>query len=168
MKTVYLVRHAKSSWDFLHLRDDERPLLQKGIKRTELIARYLKENDHIPEKLISSHAVRAHETAKVIAEAISYPAERIEIDERIYYEGMSAFFNILYEGENSLNSVMFFGHNPAITQMANHYLIPKVDYMPTSAVVAIDIQTDTWETIDLASAKIRFYIYPKMLKRTNH
>jgi phosphohistidine phosphatase len=84
MKTIYILRHAKSSWDFSHLNDVERPLIEKGINRTNLIARYLNKNNITPDLIISSAAVRALETARIVANAVKYPINKIHISKSLY------------------------------------------------------------------------------------
>ena len=79
MKTLYIVRHAKSSWDQAGLADHQRPLLEKGKKRTKRIIDYLLENNIKADLIISSHAVRALETARIIGYALNYPVDEIRI-----------------------------------------------------------------------------------------
>ncbi len=79
MKTLYIVRHAKSSWDHPGLGDDQRPLLEKGKKRTKYVVDYFLENNINPDLIISSHAVRAFETAKIIATSLDYPENKINL-----------------------------------------------------------------------------------------
>lgn len=164
MKTLYIVRHAKSSWDNQGLADHERPILQKGKNRTKLVGNYLVENDHTVDLIISSHAVRARQTASIIADALNYPEENIQISPAIYHGDIDNLFNQLYELPDGVNSVMLFGHNPTFTTFSNYFLSKSIDWLPTSAVVCIDFDTDRWENVINAQKKAKFVITPRLLK----
>jgi phosphohistidine phosphatase len=164
MKTLYIVRHAKSSWEHPHLSDHDRPLLSKGKKRTKLIGQFLAQNKITIDKMVSSSAVRAYETAKIIAKSIGYPINNIQIDPGVYHTDVDSLVNGLYGLSNDIQSVMYFGHNPTFTYFANEWLDEKIDWLPTSAVAGIVFDTENWE--DLASAKFetKIFITPSMLK----
>ncbi|MFC2100633.1 histidine phosphatase family protein [Bacteroidota bacterium] len=164
MKTIFLVRHAKSSWQNPDLNDDERPLLKKGENRTKLISKYLKENKIVPELLISSHAVRAYETAKIIAKSINYPENKIRIDKRLYEKGIKGYYNVIDDLQDEVSSIMLFGHNPTITSFANHFVENIFDYIPTSGIVSFSFETDKWEEINKVKSSTNFFITPKQLK----
>ena len=161
MKTLYIVRHAKSAWEY-NLPDDERPLIQKGIKRTNKIAAFLLNKDIKPDILISSYAVRALETAKIIAATIGYP-EEIKISQELYHANTDSLYHELFALSDKTDSAMMFGHNPTFTSFANHFLDKKIDWLPTSGVVAISFKTDKWTEIALAKHKVEFIIFPKDL-----
>jgi phosphohistidine phosphatase len=163
MKTLYIVRHAKSSWKYPDLPDDERPLLEKGKKRTKKIIDFLLENKVKVDYIISSHAVRALETAKILAHALSYPEDDIKMDHEIYFADGDKLFNQFYDLPQRHDSIMIVGHNPALTNFANHFVNPPIDWLPTSGVVCVEFDTDRWEKIPVADRKTKFIVYPKML-----
>jgi len=163
MKTLYIVRHAKSSWDHPGLSDDERPLIKKGIKRTNKIAAFLQDKDIKVDRFISSYAVRAHETAKIIAGTLAYPENKISISRQLYHGSTDHIYDELHALPDDIESVMIFGHNPTFTSLANHFLSEKTDWLPTSAVVAISFNTDKWTEITLAEQKTKFVIFPRDL-----
>lgn len=165
MKKLYLVRHAKSSWEFPELSDIDRPLIEKGIKRTKRIAKYFNENNVRADLIISSPAVRAMETAKFIANALNYPENNIQVERAIYFGESDSFFDVLYALPEHKNEVMIFGHNPVITQFANYFLSKKLDYLPTSGVVCINFKTEDWISVPKCEWEVEFVIYPKMLKK---
>lgn len=164
MKTLYIVRHAKSSWDDPTLSDHDRPLNNNGIRKTKIIVEYLKRNKIKPELLKSSSAERAHSTAKIIAEAIDYPLEDIELQENLYHASSETIYDELFSISNSVNSVMIFGHNPTFTYFVNKFLDPKIDNLPTSGVVSISFDTNSWEKIAMVDYKVNFVVTPKLLK----
>ena len=117
-----------------------------------------------PDIIISSHAVRAQETAKLMAEGLDCPLNEIVIDEKVYESNIENLFNIVYGIPNDKNTLIMIGHNPTITNFANYFLTEYVDYMPTSAVVCVEFDTDKWNEIVSVKKQTRFIIYPKMLK----
>lgn len=163
-KTVFVVRHAKSSWDNFALSDHDRPLLPVGVKKTKRISKYLKDNKVLPDLLISSSAVRAYETAKLIAKDIGYDTDTIVKQKNLYHAGVGEIYDELYSIDNRINSVMIFGHNPAFTYFVNNFVHPEIDNLPTSGVCCIDFKADNWESISNAKFKIRFVTFPRMLK----
>ena len=164
MKTLYIVRHAKSSWEFPRLSDAERPLLEKGKERTKLVARYLKKNKISVDLINSSHATRATETATMLAQAIGYPVESIQINRMLYHANSVNIFDQFYEVPDPVQSLMIVGHNPTLTDFANHFLDEKIEWLPTSGIVSISFDADSWNNLPEAKRKINFVIYPKMLK----
>lgn len=163
MKTLYIVRHAKSSWDHPELHDRERPLLEKGKKRTRHIIEYFLENNISVDLILSSPAVRALETARLIARAMNYPIDDIHIHNNIYTSDAEKLHNIFFDLPQDINSLMITGHNPTLTTFANYFLEKKIDWIPTSGVVSISFDTNKWEDLYTSAKKLNFYITPKEL-----
>jgi phosphohistidine phosphatase len=163
MKTLYIVRHAKSSWDHPGLSDDERPLINKGVKRTHKIASFLQKKNIKSDILISSYAKRAFETARIIAAAIEYPEDKIKISRELYHGNTDSLYDELFALSDNIESAMIFGHNPTFTSFANHFLSEKTDWLPTTGVVAISFKTDKWTEIPVANHKTEFVIFPRDL-----
>lgn len=164
MKTLYVVRHAKSSWDDPTLSDHDRPLNETGVRKTKIIVEYLKRNKVKPDLFKSSSALRALSTAEIIAGALDYPIEEIEVEENLYHASSETVFNELYVLPNSINSVMIFGHNPTFTYFVNGFVNPEMDNLPTSGVVSISFETDEWEKIAMVDYKVNFVVTPKLLR----
>ena len=163
MKTLFIVRHGKSAWDNPDLKDHDRTLLPKGIKRTKKIAKYLAANNHRPDLMISSSAVRAFETAKIIAEELNYNEDKIKLESNIYYQGTDYLMELLYGLPNDVNSVMLFGHNPTFSHFANKFLDKKISDLPTTGTVSISFETEKWEEIHTAAKNTNFVVVPRML-----
>lgn len=163
MKTLYIVRHAKSSWKYPELPDDERPLLEKGKKRTRKIIDFLIEKDVKVDLIISSHATRALETAKIIGHAIGYPEDNIMISRQVYHSSADRLYDQFYDLNDKINSLMIVGHNPTLTNFANHFLDEKIDWLPTSAVVSVSFDTPHWVNVPLAKRTTNFVVAPKEL-----
>jgi len=164
MKTLYIVRHAKSSWEFPHLSDPERPLLEKGKERTKLVTKYLKKNKINVDLIISSHATRATETATILAKAIGYPAESIRINRMLYHATSENISDQFYEVPDNIRSLMIVGHNPTLTDFANQFLDKKIDWLPTSGIVSVTFNASGWDKILEMKPVVNFVIFPKMLK----
>ncbi|MGD8524014.1 MAG: histidine phosphatase family protein, partial [Desulfobacterales bacterium] len=120
MKTLYLVRHAKSSWKYPNLDDFERPLNKRGRKNAPFMGKVLKKLKVAPDLVISSPANRAATTARIIAAAINYPLENIVYSEAIYEFSENALIHVIKQIEDSVNNTMVVGHNPAINGLANY------------------------------------------------
>ncbi len=164
MKTIYILRHAKSSWEFPHLSDEERPLIDKGKKRTRLIIQYLQDNNIFPDIIISSHATRASETAKIVARAIGYPIDKIQINKTIYHSDEESLIDQFYDIYDQYSAAMLVGHNPTLTNFVNLYLDEKIEWLPTSGLVSISFSTNKWVEISSAKHHVNFVITPAMLK----
>lgn len=164
MKTLYIVRHAKSSWEEPGLADHDRPLVAAGVKKTNLIVDHLKNKNVMPELMISSSACRAKDTAYIIADAIGYPKDQIIVDRKLYHASPDSLFNELYALSDKINSVMIFGHNPTLTYFVNEFLDPPIVNLPTSGVVAIEFAASKWTEIGAAKYRNRFTVFPKMLR----
>ncbi len=164
MKTLTLMRHAKSSWKEAVQSDLERPLLEKGLKRTRLIIDFLQGKEFIPEMILTSHAVRALETARIMAYVFNVPDDKLRIEKSIYTASAEEYFDQFFDIPRQISHVLLVGHNPAITNFANRFLQQKIDYLPTSGIVSISFETGRWEELPLAGHRLLFITYPKMLK----
>lgn len=163
MKTIYLVRHAKSSWQHPGQKDYERPLLESGIERTQKVTGFLLKKGVKPGLIISSHAVRAFETARLLAKALSYPEEAIQQDRQIYLGTEDNLLNIISTLPEELDSVMMVGHNPVMTGFAQMLQARIAEDLPTSAAVGISFETDDWTRILLSNKRVNFIVFPNML-----
>lgn len=164
MKTLYIVRHAKSSWDYPDLSDHDRPLLEKGKKRIKKIIDYILGKNIQVDYIISSSAVRALETARFLARAMKYPVDQIKIDPQVYHANAEKLKDQFFDLSEQYKSVMIIGHNPTFTNFSNFFLKEKIDWLPTSGIVCIEFDTDYWDKIFSAKCRTKFIVAPKMLK----
>ena len=164
MKTLYLVRHAKAHLENRKLKDIDRPLLEKGLKRTKHIIDFLHNSHTDIDLIISSPALRAFETAHIFAHALNFSTENIK-KERVLYDGNAdKITNLFYDLSNDINKLMIVGHNPSITNFANLLLPDPIDYLPTSGLVCIQFDAKSWDDIWKAKIITNFVITPQMLK----
>ena len=165
MKTVYVVRHGKSSWENPNLPDHFRKLLPLGEDRTRKVAKHLKLKFINPELIITSSAIRALETAKIVAAELHYPQDQININATFYKAGREEILETLFDLPNEIEKVMIVGHNPTFTILVNSFLEPEnqIGNLPTSAVAAIRFKADHWEDIENVNNRLEFLIKPKDL-----
>lgn len=163
MKTFCVFRHGKSSWEISSLADYQRPLLLLGEERTERIAKYLAEQGIRFDLIISSHALRAHETARIIARSVGYEESAIRIDPSVYFGGADALNSILASLDDDFETVAIFGHNPGMTDFVNEFLTEPIPNFPTSAAACFRANIESWSALPLSFPEEVFYITPKNL-----
>ena len=164
MKTLYLVRHAKASLENRNERDIDRPLVDEGLKRTKHIIDFLYKNHTSLDLIISSPAVRAYATAHIIARALNFPFENIKKERTVYDGDADKITNLFYDLSKNIEKLMIVGHNPSITNFANLLLPDPIDYLPTSGLVCIQFDANSWDDIWQAKIITNFVVTPQMLK----
>jgi phosphohistidine phosphatase len=161
MKTLLLIRHAKSSWDAPGLSDFDRPLNERGKKDAPEMAKRLKDKDIAIDLLVSSTARRARKTAKYFAEEFDVKKEDIKLVDDLYSATSLAFQKTVAELNDKADTVAIFSHNPGLTEFANSLSNVRIDDMPTCSVFAIYADTDSWGNFENAEKKFLFFDYPK-------
>ncbi len=163
MKQLYIIRHAKSSWKNLSLDDFNRGLNKRGKKDAPFMGLKLKEENIVPDIIISSPAVRAKTTAKIIAYKIGY-TQPILFDKSIYESTTTTLHKIIKSIDNKNNIVFLFGHNPTLNMFVEDY-IEFYDNIPTCGIVKIEFDCNSWEDINSSNAKFISFDYPKQYKK---
>ena len=161
MKTLILVRHAKSSWDQPGLSDMERPLNERGKADAPEMAKRLKEKGVEIDLFVSSPAKRARKTAKYFAEEFDAKKREIKIVDDLYLATATAFSDTVSALDDDCNTVALFSHNPGITDFASSLTNVRIDDMPTCAVFGVQVETDHWSAFEEAEKKFLFFDYPK-------
>ena len=164
MLTLFLCRHAKSSWDEPGLSDKDRPLNARGKNDAPMMGRMLENREENPDLIISSPAERAFKTAKLISDELGYRRKDIIVDNRIYMAGIDDFIEVLKECRNKDKTIMIFSHNYGITDFANYICSSRIDNIPTCGIVKIKFEFSNWEKIKKEKGKLEYFIYPKMFK----
>lgn len=161
MKTLTLVRHAKSSWSDPSLSDRKRPLNKRGKRDAPEMGRRILAHDIRPSQIISSPATRAWSTAKIIAAEISYPPEFLQREDRLYLASLRGILEVVAAQDAGFNNLMIVGHNPGLTDFAN-FLSPGLTHnLPTAGVVCVEIDRDDWQLADRPDTRLLVYDYPK-------
>ena len=163
MKYLYLVRHAKSSWDFPQLSDFERPLNKRGKDDAPEMGLRLASRNLRLDSIVSSPAKRAITTARAIAGGIDFQLDHIVEDESVYHAGYPDLLDIINDFPAEWKSVMLVGHNPGFTDLANFLKEPdyRIGNVPTCGVVAIEFATNQWTNIKKHGGRMLFFDYPK-------
>lgn len=163
MKILYVIRHAKSSWDDAALADLQRPLNERGKQDAPEMGKRLAKRKILPDLIISSPAKRAIKTAIKIAHEIQYAEGHIVRDKLFYLAGTSTILSVLHELDDKYESVMIFGHNPGWTDFVNYISDIKIDNIPTCGIVAISFDVDHWSQIGEEKGNHLFFDYPKRI-----
>jgi phosphohistidine phosphatase len=164
MKKLYIVRHAKSDWSQPGQSDADRVLLEKGIRRTKLVLSYLIQRDVKPDRILTSHAARAFETARLIAGGLGIDEDSVITDKSIYHSDEDDLLTLIESVPDDIQSLMIVGHNPTLTNLANYFLDAPLEWLPTSGVIGIELNTVHWAEAGKAARNLHFIMFPKMLK----
>jgi phosphohistidine phosphatase len=149
MKTLLVLRHAKSSWDDAALDDHERPLNKRGRRDAPRMGELVREHGLIPDVVISSDAVRARLTAEAVIEAARY-AGAILLDRRLYLAGPADILSLLRTVGEKAETVMIVGHNPGLEELVAQ-LTGDWQNLPTAALAQIVLPIDRWRDLNLSS-----------------
>jgi len=143
-KELFLVRHAKSSWDDPTISDHDRTLNERGYRNAPEMGRRLSDRRVSPDALISSTALRARTTAEIMAGSINYPKDRIVLDRALYHASATELQEYIGGLDDSHLSVMLFGHNPGMTSLVSHLFGLPIDNLPTCGVVHLQFSAESW------------------------
>lgn len=146
MKTLVLMRHAKSSWDTPGLVDHDRPLNALGRRDAPRMGRRLVDRGIGPEVILASTAVRARSTAELVAGPLGLDDRRIVADERLYAASVDALLRVIRSLDERLTSAMLVGHNPEMTDLASRFS-PDIESMPTAAVAVFRFDVASWSAL---------------------
>jgi phosphohistidine phosphatase len=160
MKTLFLVRHAKSSRDDPSLADRDRPLDDRGKKDAPMMGRRLAKRGVKPDLLVASPALRAQTTAQLIAEEVGYKRKAIEVDDRLYASSANDLLAVIRALDSRVDNVMLFGHNPEFSDLAHRLSGQFVD-MPTCAVAEFGFDTKAWTDIGMVKPARVTLDFPK-------
>ncbi|MGI9055202.1 MAG: SixA phosphatase family protein [Pyrinomonadaceae bacterium] len=159
MKTLFIMRHAKSSWDDPDLSDFERPLNNRGLKTAPLMGELMSKNNFTPQIIISSPAIRAKQTANLVKKSAGFDAE-IFFDERIYEASPMRLSEVISDVEDEYDSAMIVGHNPGFENLVR-VLTGKLEPMPTAALAVVDLEINSWKEVNAETGTLRKLIRPK-------
>lgn len=161
MKSITLVRHGKSSWEF-NVSDSLRPLKNRGIDDAKLVANQFIRVGELPEIIYSSPAVRAFSTCKIFLRIFNLSEDSVIVKDDLYDFGGESVINFIKRLSNNYNSVMLFGHNHAFTSIANIFGDKFIDNLPTSGLIKLNFDISYWK--DLKKGTTELIIIPKDLK----
>ena len=166
MKSLYLVRHAKSSWDYPNVSDYDRPLKGRGIRDAHLVSHYLSQQVDPPQALYSSPATRATHTAMIFARNLQFSFSSIKLAEELYMCTEQELLEFIQKIDDSFDRVMIFSHNPTITNFVNRCIDQRIDNVPTTGVACFHFDIPSWKKASF-NGRLSLFDYPKKHK-TEH
>lgn len=161
MKTLILIRHAKSSWDNITLPDFERPLNERGKYDAPLLARRIKDRKIEIDAFVSSPAKRAKKTADIFIDVLNAKEKKLIFISSLYDATSEKFYAAIENLKDKFETVALFAHNPGITDFINSLECSPVYNMPTCGVYALKIKTKKWNEFREAPKEFLFFDYPK-------
>jgi phosphohistidine phosphatase len=162
MKTLLLLRHAKSSWKIPDQPDFERPLNGRGRRAAPLMGGHLRELKIVPDLILCSPAERARQTAALFTEAAELSPE-LRYDERIYEASALSLLEVITQAGESAGVAMLVGHNPGLEELL-HLLTGQVRLMPTAALAKVDLAADRWADVREQTGRLDWVVRPKDLE----
>ena len=163
MKTLFLGRHAKSSWDDTGLSDFERPLNERGERDAPEMGRRLARKHHTADVILASAALRARTTAVILAKEWGYTKD-ISIEPDLYEASPSDMLDFIQELEDETRSALVVAHNPTITWLANLLGNLSIGNVPTCGIVALKIPCDKWSEVKEGLAELIELDFPKKVE----
>lgn len=160
-KTLYLVRHAKSSWTDMGHGDFNRPLNNRGLHDAPIIGKRLKDRKILPEIILCSPAQRARQTAGWLLREMGGSMDAVQFDENIYEASVGTLLDLIRNLPDSSASAMIIGHNPSMGWLANQLADCHIDRMPTCAVATIELKTNHWGDAGACASRLLDFDYPK-------
>ena len=161
MRTLYLLRHAKSSWKDETLRDFDRPLKGRGRRAAEQMGQVLAEEKLTSPLVVSSPAVRARETTELVLESAGFKLEP-RFDERIYEADVRTLLEVVRSIPDSSDTAILVGHNPGFENLLS-YFTSENRHMPTCALARIEFDAASWSEVSEESGRLELFITPKEL-----
>ena len=159
MKTLFILRHAKSSWADAALADFDRPLNERGLKAASFMGELMREKKLRPNIVLSSPALRVRATAEILKKSGALAAD-IVFEHRIYEASPQGLHQVIAELDDSHNSAMLVGHNPGIEGFIR-FLTGQLEPMPTAALAVINLDIDKWNAIDDGCGELEAIFRPK-------
>ncbi len=161
MRRVYLIRHAKSSWSNPELRDFDRPLNKRGKHDASFMSGLIREKGIHPDIIITSPAKRAFATALLFAAEFNFSEEKIIQDRNLYEARVKDILKVISLADENISNMMLFGHNPGLTDTINFISESYIDNVPTSGVVSLILNRESWIELGEKSCTLEFFEYPK-------
>ena len=162
MKSILVLRHAKSDWDATFDSDHDRPLNKRGKKTAPLIGRFVKHTAQVPDLILSSTAVRARSTVETAIEAGKWNRP-VEPMRELYGTTPDAILSLLRSTKDSVDSVMLVGHEPTWSSLVSKLTGGGRTKFPTATLARIDFETGTWADIEFGTGQLVFFLPPRIL-----
>ena len=162
MKQIYVLRHAKSSWDNSNLSDFDRPLADRGISDAKKMSKFLKDMNIKIDKVLCSNAIRAKETFDLTADGFNFEIDKATYLDKLYFGDTTTIIQDLKELEESLNNILIVGHNPTL-----HYLVEILTNESINRFTTCNLATIShdgeWVSLNSQQCSLKSLIRPKEL-----
>lgn len=159
-KRVTLLRHAKAQVQGASGTDRERPLAERGERDAPLMGRRLRDCGARPSLVLTSPATRALQTARLVCREIGYPLEFLQREAELYLASPEDILRVIARQDNAFNDILVCGHNPGLTDLANHLTGARIDNIPTCGLVVIEAAISEWCELS-RGGKLRAFDTPK-------
>lgn len=160
MKSLYLLRHAKSDWTNHNEKDFDRGLNPRGMRVAPKMGRKLQELGVVPDAVIASPAVRAKATAEFVTEQLEYDLENIIYKEEIYEASVRSLLELVNKLDNEYDKVILIGHNPSFTYLSDYLSDEEIGNIPTCGCVGLRFHTNDWGEVSKSTGDLEWFIYP--------
>jgi phosphohistidine phosphatase len=164
MKSVLLLRHGKSDWGAEYETDHDRPLAPRGAKAAKRMGRYLAGLGQIPNRAVTSSALRARETVRLAAKAGSWPCP-IDVDSRLYAASPADVLTVLRECDDSAESVLLAGHAPTWSETLGELTGGVNVKFPTAGMARVEIAVERWSEVAFGLGVLVWFVPPRVLSR---
>jgi phosphohistidine phosphatase len=162
-RQLILIRHTKSSWADLGMRDFDRPLKKDRTDDAKNMAKHLTELGVKPDLILCSPALRTKQTVEFFCEKLNYDYNKIEFDMRLYESSAEDYTQVVRETDEQIRTLVVVGHNPSISDFANQFLQSKISEVPTTGVVCLEFEIDNWEIYRATPCELKYFLTPKAI-----
>jgi len=162
MKTLFLLRHAKSSWGNPTLEDRQRPLNSRGLRDAPTMGKRFMDRDESLDQIITSPATRARTTAKLFAEACGFSSENIIEEADLYFTSTQSIEDLIIRGADQTQALMLVFHNPDITHFVNSIdASNQISNVPTCGLIKLTCDIKSWRDWSVSNTRFEYFDYPK-------
>lgn len=163
MKTLFIVRHAKSSWKYTNVKDQDRPLKERGISDAYIMANAMLKKHTKPDVFISSSAMRALQTSIIFCNTYNYPLANLKINKSLYSFSDGYLIKTVKALDDDYNSAIIFSHDHGISTFVNKFGNKRIDHVPTCGIIGIKLDIKHWK--NLSKGKTILIDFPKNYKQ---
>lgn len=163
MKTLFLLRHSKSSHAITDLEDLLRPLNSRGYNDANTVAAYLAKLKQKPRQIITSPAIRAFTTASIVAKHLKISIEKIHLQQNLYFTGKNQIIKAIKALDNQQDNFMLVGHNPDFEEVLQAFIKSKTELMPTTALAILNFDVKKWSDVNHSNCKLVQLISPAFI-----
>ncbi len=160
-KTLFLVRHAKSSWKDTGVADHDRPLNTRGLRDAPMMAARVAARPDRPELIVASSALRALTTAELMAAGLGLRPTDVLVHDQLYDAEPDALLDVIRGVHDQVTTVMLVAHNPGVTETATLLTGAPIANVPTCGIVVLGFRTESWAAVRRQSATLLDFDYPK-------